>query len=105
MLYSIVNVSFYFSSSCSYIETFLREKQTERQINQGFLSIPQTMATVQLYNIKSNRIVRFPPVETSSRFTILLFFVKNCVPSFTHLKYFSAYATTNPQQVLLFLMT
>lgn len=88
------------------METLQHEKKHSRQpIHQGSLKSPNTMTKVQVYDLNRNTVISFPPSNSSTRLTILLFYIDQCVPSELHLNYLVNYASQHFSQVSFFSFT
>lgn len=87
-------------SSCSYINTFLYERQQKRLFHHGLLKSPQTLTEIQVYDLNEDRVISFPSHIRGHRLTVVLFYLKRCVPSMTHLDYFATYASSNRAKVM-----
>ena len=100
MIYSLPNSLIFFS--CSYLQTLSHEKQQTRVFHQGLLKIPEEMMKIQVYDLNENRIVQLPYNSKGHRLSIVFFYLTRCVPSMTHLNYFSAYASASRTQVIIY---
>jgi len=81
------------------METLPHEKQS---IHQGLLKSPQTMNNIEVYDLNENEKVSLPLLGKTRRLSILFFYINHCVPSITHLNYFSTYASTHRAQVIVY---
>ncbi|CAF1448107.1 unnamed protein product [Rotaria sp. Silwood1] len=84
--------------SCSYMETLSYEKQVQRPIHQGLIKSPKMMTTIQVYDLNKNQIISLPLSIQTSRLSIILFYINECIPSKMHLNYFSNYALSHNGQ-------
>ncbi|CAF3881698.1 unnamed protein product [Rotaria magnacalcarata] len=84
--------------SCSYLETLPYEKQQPRPVHQGIMKPSKMMTEIQVYDFNKNEILSLPSPGESRRFSIILFYVAQCIPSRVHLNYLSKYASTYPSQ-------
>jgi hypothetical protein len=83
------------------MEALRREKQNKKSIQQGLLKSPQEMPKIQVYDLHENKMIYFPSADTR-RLSIILFYINRCVPSITHLNYFSTYASNHRTQVIIY---
>lgn len=90
----------FYNNSCSYISTLFYEKQQKCSIHQGLLKPSQILNQIQVYDLNEDRIVSFPSSNKGHRLSIVFFYLKRCVPSTTHLNYFSTYASSHRTQVI-----
>ena len=86
--------------SCSYINTFLYERQQKRLFHHGLLKSPQKLTDIQIYDLNEDRVIPFPTHIRGHRLSVVLFYLKRCVPSMTHLHYFATYASSNRAKVM-----
>ncbi|CAF3798157.1 unnamed protein product [Rotaria magnacalcarata] len=84
--------------SCSYLETLPYEKQQPRPVHLGIMKPSKMMTEIQVYDFNKNEILSLPSPGESRRFSIILFYVAQCIPSRVHLNYLSKYASTYPSQ-------
>ncbi|CAF3717170.1 unnamed protein product [Rotaria socialis] len=84
--------------SCSYLETLPYEKQQPRPVHQGVMKPSKMMTEIQVYDFNKNEILSLPSLGQSNRFSIILFYVAQCIPSRVHLNYLSKYASTYSSQ-------
>jgi len=87
------------------MHTFLYEKQSKQPIHQGLLKSPQIMNKIQVYDLNENRKVTLPLFNKGHRLSIILFYLKQCVTSITHLNYFSTYASSHRAQVMIYFIS
>ncbi|CAF4592251.1 unnamed protein product [Rotaria socialis] len=83
---------------CSYLETLPYEKQQPRPVHQGVMKPSKMMTEIQVYDFNKNEILSLPSLGQSNRFSIILFYVAQCIPSRVHLNYLSKYASTYSSQ-------
>jgi hypothetical protein len=58
------------------------------------------MNKIQVYDLNENKKIILPSYNKGHRISIILFYIKRCVPSITHLNYFSNYASSHRTQVM-----
>lgn len=60
---------------------------------------PISMPKFDVYGLKERQQVNLPMFHKQHRLSIILFYLKRCVPSITHLNYFAKYASSHREQV------
>ncbi len=87
------------------MQTLPYEKQLKRPVNQGLLKSPQIMTKIQVYDLDENKKVTLPSYSKGHRLSIIFFYIKRCVPSITHLNYFSTYGSSHRAQVIIYFIS